>query len=313
MHALMDESTATKILFSSLALDSKILRAIEETGYTEPTPIQAQAIPHVIAGRDLMAMAQTGTGKTAAFTLPMLQRLLPHASTSASPARHPIRALILAPTRELAIQVHENVVNYSKHVPLRTAVVYGGTDIKAQKPILMNGVEILVATPGRLLDHVESRNLQLNRVQVLILDEADRMLDMGFMPDLKHIVALLPKQRQTLLFSATFSEEIKKLAQEFLADPVTVETARRNAAGENIKQSVCMVEHQDKFHALVELIRSRGVKQVLVFTRTKLSAAHVAKQLERAGIPADAIHGDKTQKERIEALDAFKAGTIMAL
>lgn len=309
----MDETAATPLLFSSLALDAKILRAIEETGYTQPTPIQAQAIPHVIAGSDLMAMAQTGTGKTAAFTLPMLQRLLPHASTSASPARHPIRALILAPTRELAIQVHENVVTYSKHVPLRTAVVYGGTDIKAQKPILMNGVEILVATPGRLLDHVESRNLQLNQVQVLILDEADRMLDMGFMPDLKRIVALLPKQRQTLLFSATFSDEIKKLAQEFLVNPVTVETARRNAAGENIKQSVCMVGHQDKFHALVELIRTRNVKQVLVFTRTKLSAAHVAKQLARTGIPADAIHGDKTQRERIEALDAFKAGTIQAL
>jgi superfamily II DNA/RNA helicase len=260
-----------------------------------------------------MAMAQTGTGKTAAFTLPMLQRLLPHASTSASPARHPIRALILAPTRELAIQVHENVVTYSKHVPLRTTVVYGGTDIKAQKPALMGGVEILVATPGRLLDHVESKNLQLNQVQVLILDEADRMLDMGFMPDLKRILALLPKQRQTLLFSATFSEDIKKLAQEFLVDPVTVETARRNAAGENIKQSVLMVEQHDKFHAMVELIRSRDVKQVLIFTRTKLSAAHVAKQLERSGIPSDAIHGDKTQQERIKALDAFKSGTIMAL
>lgn len=313
MAALMDETSIPKLLFSSLELDAKILRAIEETGYTEPTPIQAQAIPHVIAGRDLMAMAQTGTGKTAAFTLPMLQRLLPHASTSASPARHPIRALILAPTRELAIQVHENVVTYSKHVPLRTTVVYGGTDIKAQKPALMGGVEILVATPGRLLDHVESKNLQLNQVQVLILDEADRMLDMGFMPDLKRILALLPKQRQTLLFSATFSEEIKKLAQEFLVDPITVETARRNAAGENIKQSVLMVEQHDKFHAMVELIRSREVKQVLIFTRTKLSAAHVAKQLERSGIPSDAIHGDKTQQERIKALDAFKAGTILAL
>jgi superfamily II DNA/RNA helicase len=309
----MDETSATKLLFSSLALDPQILRAIEETGYTEPTPIQAQAIPHVIAGRDLMAMAQTGTGKTAAFTLPMLQRLLPHASTSASPARHPIRALVLAPTRELAIQVHESVVTYSKHVPLRTTVVYGGTDIKAQKPALMNGVEILVATPGRLLDHVESRNLQLNQVQILILDEADRMLDMGFMPDLKRILALLPKQRQTLLFSATFSDDIKKLAQDFLVDPVTVETARRNAAGENIKQSVCMVGHQDKFHALVELIRSRAVKQVLIFTRTKLSAAHVSKQLERSGISADAIHGDKTQQERMKALDAFKSGAVMAL
>ncbi|MDX8400135.1 MAG: DEAD/DEAH box helicase [Gallionellaceae bacterium] len=313
MTELMEENSTTKLLFSELALDPLVLRAIEDTGYTEPTPIQAQAIPHVIAGRDLMAMAQTGTGKTAAFTLPMLQRLLPHASTSASPARHPVRALILAPTRELAMQVHENVVTYSKHVPLRTTVVYGGTDIKAQKPALMNGVEILVATPGRLLDHVESRNLQLNQVQILILDEADRMLDMGFMPDLKRIVALLPKKRQTLLFSATFSEEIKKLAQEFLVNPVTVETARRNAAGENIKQSVCMVSHQDKYHALVELIRSRGVKQVLVFTRTKLSAARVAKQLEKSGIPADAIHGDKTQQERIKALEAFKSGKIMAL
>ena len=309
----MDENSVTKLLFSSLALDPLILRAIEETGYTEPTPIQDQAIPHVIAGRDLMAMAQTGTGKTAAFTLPMLQRLLPHASTSASPARHPIRALVLTPTRELAIQVHESVVTYSKHVPLRTTVVYGGTDIKAQKPALMNGVEILVATPGRLLDHVESRNLQLNQVQILILDEADRMLDMGFMPDLKRILALLPKQRQTLLFSATFSEDIKKLAQEFLVDPITVETARRNAAGENIKQSVLMVNHHDKFHALVELIRSRGVNQVLIFTRTKLSAAHVAKQLGHSGLSADAIHGDKTQQERIKALDAFKSGAVMAL
>ncbi len=308
----MDAST-DKILFSSLALDPLIQRAIDEMGYTEPTPIQAQAIPHAIAGRDLMAMAQTGTGKTAAFSLPILQRLLPQANTSASPARHPIRALILAPTRELAIQVGESVTAYSKHVPLRSTVVYGGTDIKAQKPALMKGVEILVATPGRLLDHVESRNLQLNQVQMLILDEADRMLDMGFMPDLKRILALLPKQRQTLLFSATFSDEIKKLAQDFLVNPVTVETARRNAAGENIKQSVTMAAERDKFHALVELIRARAVKQVLIFTRTKLSAAHVAKQLERSGVPADAIHGDKSQIERIKALDAFKAGAVMAL
>src|SRR5487761_1904080 len=234
----MDETSATKLLFSSLALDPLILRAIEETGYTEPTPIQAQAIPHVIAGSDLMAMAQTGTGKTAAFSLPMLQRLLPHASTSASPARHPIRALVLAPTRELAIQVHESVVTYSKHVPLRTTVVYGGTDIKAQKPALMNGVEILVATPGRLLDHVESRNLQLGQVQILILDEADRMLDMGFMPDLKRILALLPRQRQNLMFSATFSNEIKKLSAEFLTNPKLIEVARSNATAENVTQKV---------------------------------------------------------------------------
>ncbi|MDZ4201165.1 MAG: DEAD/DEAH box helicase [Gallionella sp.] len=309
----MTDSTADKILFSSLALDPQILRAIEENGYTEPTPIQKQAIPHVLAGRDLMAMAQTGTGKTAAFTLPLLQRLLPHASTSASPARHPIRALILAPTRELAIQVGESVATYSKHVPLRSTVVYGGTDIKAQKPALMKGLEILVATPGRLLDHVESRNLMLNQVQILILDEADRMLDMGFMPDLLRILALLPKQRQTLLFSATFSDSIKKLAQDFLRDPVTVETARVNTANETVKQTVYVVEHDDKYHSLVEVIRSRGVKQVLVFTRTKLSAARISRMLDRDGIAADAIHGDKTQLERIKALEAFKAGSIVAL
>jgi len=300
-------------MFSSLNLDAQILRAIEEEGYTEPTPIQAQAIPHVLAGRDLMAMAQTGTGKTAAFTLPLLQRLLPHASTSASPARHPIRALILAPTRELAIQVEKSVETYSKHVPLRSTVVFGGIDIKTQKPALMKGVEILVATPGRLLDHVESRNLMLNQVQILILDEADRMLDMGFMPDLKRILTLLPRQRQTLLFSATFSDDIKKLAQDFLANPVTVEAERRNTAAETVKQSVLMVDHDNKFSVLADLIRSRGLKQVLVFTRTKLTAAQLARKLEREGIPSDAIHGDKTQLERIKALDAFKENKITAL
>jgi superfamily II DNA/RNA helicase len=301
-------------MFSSLNLDPQILRAVEEEGYTEPTPIQAQAIPHVLAGRDLMAMAQTGTGKTAAFTLPLLQLLLPHASTSASPARHPIRALVLTPTRELAIQVEESVETYSKHVPLRSTVVFGGVDIKTQKPALMKGVEILVATPGRLLDHVESKNLMLNQVQVLILDEADRMLDMGFMPDLKRILTLLPKQRQTLLFSATFSDEIKKLAQDFLVNPVTVEAERRNTAAETVKQSVLMVDQDNKLGVLADLLRSRGLgSQALVFTRTKLTAARLARRLDREGIPSDAIHGDKTQLERIKALDAFKEGKITAL
>ena len=300
-------------MFSSLNLDPQILRAIEEQGYTEPTPIQAQAIPHVLSGRDLMAMAQTGTGKTAAFTLPVLQRLLPHANTSTSPARHPVRALILAPTRELAIQVEESVETYSSHVPLRSTVVYGGTDIKAQKPALMKGVEILVATPGRLLDHVESKNLLLNQVQILVLDEADRMLDMGFMPDLKRILALLPKQRQTLLFSATFSDDIKKLAHDFLDNPVTVEAERRNTASENVKQSVLLVEQDKKFDVLAGLIRTREVKQVLVFARTKLTTARVAKMLARDGISSDAIHGDKTQQERIKALDDFKEGRITVL
>jgi len=309
----MEQPAANNILFSSLGLDPQILRAIEEQGYTEPTPIQVQAIPHVLAGRDLMAMAQTGTGKTAAFTLPLLQRLLPHASASASPARHPVRVLILAPTRELAIQVGESVETYSKHVPLRSTVVFGGVDIRTQKPALMKGVEILVATPGRLLDHVESRNLMLNQVQMLVLDEADRMLDMGFMPDLKRILALLPRQRQTLLFSATFSDDIKKLAQDFLVHPVTVETARRNTAAETVKQSVLLVENNKKFKVLADQIRSRDVKQVLVFTRTKLTTARLARMLERNGIAADAIHGDKSQVERIKALEAFKSGKIAVL
>jgi len=309
----MEESTISKRKFSSLNLDPQILRSVEEQGYTEPTPIQVQAIPHVLAGRDLMAMAQTGTGKTAAFTLPLLQRLLPHASSSVSPARHPIRALILAPTRELAIQVQESVKVYSKHLKLSSTVVYGGVDIKAQKPALMKGVEILVATPGRLLDHIESKNLMLNQVQVLILDEADRMLDMGFMPDLKRILTLLPKQRQTLLFSATFSKEIKKLAQDFLLSPITIETARSNAAAENVKQSVVLVAQDKKFMVLAELIRSRGVGQALIFTRTKLAAARIAKMLAREGIASDAIHGDKNQQERMKALEAFKDGKITAL
>src|SRR3989338_3039503 len=307
MPRFMIDPAPDKAMFSSLNLDAQILRAIEEEGYTEPTPIQAQAIPHVLAGRDLMAMAQTGTGKTAAFTLPVLQRLLPHASTSASPARHPIRALILAPTRELAIQVEKSVETYSKHVPLRSTVVFGGIDIKTQKPALMKGVEILGATPGRLLDHVESRNLMLNQVQILILD-------VGFMPDLKRILTLLPRQRQTLLFSATFSDDIKKLAQDFLANPITVEAERRNTAAETVTQSVLMVDHDNKFDVLADLIRSRGLgSQVLVFTRTKLTAAQLARKLERVGIPSDAIHGDKTQQERINALDAFKANKITAL
>jgi superfamily II DNA/RNA helicase len=299
--------------FTSLNLDAQILRAVTDMGYTQPTPIQLQAIPHVLAGRDLMAMAQTGTGKTAAFTLPLLQRLLPHASTSVSPAKHPVRALVLAPTRELAIQVNDSVKDYSQHLPLRSTVVYGGTDIRLQKPELMKGIEILVATPGRLLDHVEGKNLLLNQVQVLILDEADRMLDMGFMPDLKRILALLPKQRQTLLFSATFSDEIRRLAQEFLNNPVSVEVARRNTPAETVQQSIMLVNEHDKFEALCEIIRSRNIRQVLVFTRTKISAARLARRMERAGIAASDIHGDRSQQERLKALDAFKDGNITAL
>ncbi|HQR50508.1 MAG TPA: DEAD/DEAH box helicase [Methylophilaceae bacterium] len=298
--------------FASLNLAPEILRAVEEEGYTKPTPIQAQAIPLVLDGRDLMAGAQTGTGKTAAFTLPLLQKLLPHASTSASPARHPVRALILTPTRELAIQVEESVQAYSKHVPLRSLVVFGGVDIKTQTPALRNGVEILVATPGRLLDHVEQRTVQLNQVQMLILDEADRMLDMGFLPDLKRILALLPKQRQNLMFSATFSNDIKKLADDFLTNPTLVEVARSNAASENVEQKIYRVAQADKHALLAEILRRDNV-QALVFTKTKLTTGRLARMLQRDGIAADAIHGDKSQQERLQALEDFKQGKITTL
>ena len=301
------------ISFASLNLAPEILKALDEFGYSTPTPIQAQAIPIVLQGRDLMAGAQTGTGKTAAFALPMLQKLMPLASTSASPARHPIRALILVPTRELAIQVEASVKVYAKHSALRSLVVYGGVDIKTQTPQLMKGVEILVATPGRLLDHIEQRTLQLSQVQMLILDEADRMLDMGFMPDLKRILALLPKQRQNLMFSATFSTEIKKLSEAFLNDPVLVEVARSNATNENVTQKVYHVAQNDKHALLAKILNETETKQVIVFTKTKLTASRLARQLAREGILADAIHGDKSQSERIQALDAFKQGKINAL
>jgi superfamily II DNA/RNA helicase len=300
------------ITFSSLNLAPEILRAVEEQGYTQPTPIQQQAIPLVLEGRDLMAGAQTGTGKTAAFTLPLLQKLLPHASTSASPARHPVRALILTPTRELAIQVEESVKAYGKHVPLRSLVVFGGVDIKTQTPTLMRGVEILVATPGRLLDHVEQRTVQLGQVQMLVLDEADRMLDMGFLPDLKRILNLLPKQRQSLMFSATFSNDIKKLAEDFLHQPTLVEVARSNAAAENVEQKIYRVTQNDKHAVLAEVLRQENV-QAIVFTRTKLTTGRLARMLQRDGIAADAIHGDKSQKERLEALEAFKQGKVTTL
>ena len=304
--------TTDTTTFATLNLDPKILRAIDDQGYTTPTPIQAQAIPLVLEGRDLMAGAQTGTGKTAAFTLPLLQKLAPHASTSTSPARHPVRALILTPTRELAIQVEASVKAYGKHLPLRSLVVFGGMEMKAQTAALKLGVEILVATPGRLLDHVEQRSVQLNQVQMLILDEADRMLDMGFMPDLKRILALLPKQRQNLMFSATFSNDIKKLADDFLTDPILIEVARSNAAAENVTQKIYRSAQSDKQALLAQLLRTQNV-QTLIFSKTKLTASRLARMLQKEGVAADAIHGDKTQQERMQALDAFKEGRITTL
>lgn len=306
-------SEQTTVDFRALGLAEPLLKAIEESGYTTPTPIQAQAIPLALQRMDLMAGAQTGTGKTAAFSLPILHTLLPLASTSTSPAKHPIRALVLAPTRELAIQVYDNIKTYAKHTALRSLVVYGGVDIKTQTPHLKTGVEILVATPGRLLDHVEQKTLSLSQVQFLVLDEADRMLDMGFMPDLKRILALLPKQRQNLMFSATFSDEIKKLADAFLNNPTLIEVARSNATNDNVEQKAYMVNSDQKQRFLVQLLKQYTNQQVIVFTKTKLSASKLARALERDQIPCSAIHGDKTQKERIEALDAFKAGSIHAL
>ncbi|MFM9835958.1 MAG: DEAD/DEAH box helicase [Methylophilaceae bacterium] len=306
-------STSVVTSFDELGLAAPLLQAIKATGYTTPTPIQTKAIPLALEGKDLMAGAQTGTGKTAAFALPLLHKLLPLASTSTSPAKHPIRALVLTPTRELAIQVEESVKVYAKHTALRSLVVFGGVDIKSQTPHLKTGVEILVATPGRLLDHIEQKTLSLSQVQILVLDEADRMLDMGFMPDLKRILALLPKQRQNLMFSATFSNEIKKLADDFLTNPTLVEVARSNATNENVMQKAYAVEQSKKPVFLSQLLKSEAANQVIIFTKTKITASKLSRALQKEGISADAIHGDKNQKERIEALDAFKSGKITVL
>ncbi len=299
--------------FADFGLAPEIQRALSDQGYVHPTPIQAQAIPIVLQGRDVMGAAQTGTGKTASFSLPIIQLLLPHANTSMSPARHAVRALVLTPTRELAIQVAENVKAYAQHTPLRSTVVFGGMDMKPQTEILRRGVEIVIATPGRLLDHVEQKNISLAQVQMLVMDEADRMLDMGFLPDLQRIINLLPKKRQNLMFSATFSPEIKKLASSFLSDPLTIEVARSNATNNAITQVLYKVDEEQKRNVVEHLIRSRDLKQVLVFSNTKIGASRLARYLEQAGIKASAIHGDKTQQERIAALDAFKNGEIDVL
>ena len=305
------------ITFADFGLDPLILKAVSEQGYSIPTPIQAQAIPHVLVGRDLMGAAQTGTGKTAAFVLPIIQKLLPMASGSASPARHPIRALVLTPTRELAVQVSENVANYSRHTELRSTVVFGGVDMQPQVSILRSGIEILIATPGRLLDHIGSKTANLSQVEILVLDEADRMLDMGFLPDLQRIINLIPTKRQTLLFSATFSSDIKKLAQSYLSNPVTVEVARQNAAADTVRQVIHFVASGDKQSAIVKILDSRtrlGLsRQCIIFTNSRLGCARLARALERDGIKAGAIHGDKSQGERTLTLDAFKSGAIEVL
>ena len=299
--------------FDHFGLDPRLIEAVIAMGYSRPTPIQSKAIPLVLKGRDVMGAAQTGTGKTAGFALPILHKLLPQASTSMSPARHPVRALILAPTRELADQVWDNVRQYAARTPLRTAVVYGGIDMDPQTQALRAGVEVLVATPGRLLDHLQQKNTALGQVEMVVLDEADRMLDMGFLPDISRILSLLPRERQSLMFSATFSEEIKKLAANFLRDPVLVEVARRNSTADLVRQELVHVHESEKYGALLTLLADPTLPQALVFVNTKIGARRLALQLQREGVNADAIHGDKTQDERMKALDAFKAGTVRVL
>ena len=308
-----DEIAPAVPTFAEIGLHPSILQAVADTGYTVPTPIQAQALPSVMAGNDVMGAAQTGTGKTAAFTLPILHRLMPMANTSASPARHPVRALILTPTRELADQVYESVKRYGFKTPLRSTVVFGGVDIGPQKEALRNGCEVLIATPGRLLDHVEQRTVNLSQVGILVLDEADRMLDMGFLPDLDRIMRLLPAQRQTLLFSATFSNEIRKLARTYLKNPVEIEVAKRNATADTVTQIAYAMAGEAKRAAVVHLVKSRGLKQVIVFSNTKIGTSRLARQLELDGVRAESIHGDKSQADRMKALEAFKAGELEVL
>ena len=297
--------------FDSLGLSAEILRAVSDKGYTTPTPIQVQAIPLVLEGRDLMGGAQTGTGKTAGFTLPLLQRLMDTAKPHEG--RRPLRCLILTPTRELAAQVHESVQTYGRHLPLKSAVVFGGVSINPQKMKLIKGLDILVATPGRLLDHVNQRSADLSKIDILVLDEADRMLDMGFIHDIKKVLALLPKEKQTLLFSATFSNDIKKLANNLLNNPALIEVAQINTTAERIQQVVHHVDKGRKRELLSFLIGSKNWKQVLVFTRTKHGANRLTEQLGKDGIPSAAIHGNKSQGARTKALADFKAGKVRVL
>ncbi|MDT8385056.1 MAG: DEAD/DEAH box helicase [Gammaproteobacteria bacterium] len=302
--------------FESLGLRAELLRAVSEKGYSSPTPIQQQAIPSILEGRDIMGGAQTGTGKTAGFTLPLLQRLMSSDKSAAGDqkkARRHIRALVLTPTRELAAQVAESVHTYGKYLPLKSSVIFGGVSINPQIKQLRDGIDILVATPGRLLDHVGQKTIDLSQVEILVLDEADRMLDMGFIRDIRKLLALLPKQKQTLFFSATFSDEIKHLANDLLKTPVLIEVAQRNTAAENITQVVHPVDKNRKRELLSYLVGSNDWRQVLVFNRTKHGANHLATQLNADGITAAAIHGNKSQGARTKALADFKTGKVRVL
>jgi ATP-dependent RNA helicase RhlE len=318
--------------FDSLGLTPELLRAVAAEGYTEPTPVQAQAIPHVLAGRDVLAGAQTGTGKTAAFVLPILQRLNANRPTPKHPIRPagkagrsrlgarpliasglPVRCLVLTPTRELALQVEEFVRTYGTERPVRSATIYGGVGYEAQLTAIAAGPEIVVATPGRLLDLVEQRKIDLRSVEILVLDEADRMLDMGFIRDIRKILALLPAQRQNLLFSATFAADVKALASTLLHDPAEVQVTRSNSAIELVRQVVFPVDKHRKRELLTHLIQTGRIEQALIFVRTKHGAQRLADQLERDGISAAAIHGDRSQGQRVKALDDFKDGKVAFL
>ena len=301
----------SEVSFVDLGLAEPLLRAIADVGYTHPTPIQAQAIPLVLKGRDLLAAAQTGTGKTAGFTLPLLHLLSRNRPAQLRPGRP--RCLILTPTRELTAQVEESVQAYGKYLPLKSMVMFGGVNINPQIAALKKPLDILVATPGRLLDHVGQKTLDLSGVEILVLDEADRMLDMGFIRDIRKILALLPPKRQNLLFSATFSDDIRALAKGVLNDPEEVSVARRNTASELVRQTVLLVPKEQKRDLLSHLVRSNGWKQVLVFTRTKHGANRLAEKLVKDGVPAAAIHGNKSQSARTKALAGFKDGSVEVL
>ncbi|VAX05634.1 ATP-dependent RNA helicase RhlE [hydrothermal vent metagenome] len=298
--------------FDTLGLSAEILRAISEQGYTEPTPVQANAIPTVLAGKDVLAGAQTGTGKTAGFTLPLLQLL---SENPLSNGRRPVRALVLTPTRELAAQVGESVQTYGRHLPLQSAIIFGGVKINPQIAKLRRGVDILVATPGRLLDHANQKTVDLSQVEILVLDEADRMLDMGFIHDIRKVMAMLPAKdkRQTLLFSATFSNEIKQLASRLLNKPELIEVARQNTTADTIEQRIHMVDKNRKRELLSHMIGAHNWRQVLVFTRTKHGANRLADQLGKDGLTAAAIHGNKSQGARTRALADFKNGKVRIL
>jgi ATP-dependent RNA helicase RhlE len=297
--------------FEQLGLTEELLKAVTEQGYITPTPVQQKAIPLILEGRDILAGAQTGTGKTASFTLPLLQRLAENDDAQQKPRR--VRALILVPTRELAAQVYESVITYGKFVPLHVEAVVGGASIGVQTRNLRRGCDIVVATPGRLIDHVQQRNINLSNVEILVLDEADRMLDMGFMPDVRQIMALLPKRRQSLLFSATVPNEIKSLAASVLNNPVEVEVAKQNATADNISERVYGIGREYKRELLSYLIGSNNWRQVLVFVRTKHGADRLEKQLIEDGIRTVALHGDKTQGARNKALEYFKTGRVAVL